>query len=207
MRAHACTPAHPHPHTHVCTRALASRISFTGHCPCRYRKNIIIVWTHPSQRHFSFYREQLKKHFPSQADFDWIMENLYVEYHDRRGHTEVVLEDILWQLQLEDSTAPVPKPAGRNSRDMPIEEFLDEAKLSHYAAAFIKEGYEFLADLLDADDEDLGGLTAEMKKVEHKRLKRQLEQHKTSELQQTPVHAGHSAAGISRVGSHHTGHF
>eukprot|EP01047_Picozoa_sp_COSAG01_P071698 COSAG01_NODE_11198_length_1983_cov_21.563163_1_plen_217_part_00 len=55
-----------------------------------------------------------------------------------------------------------------------VAEILRSLRLTQYSALFQQEGYEFVSDLLDAEEEDVAQLVSTMKKPERKRLRKAL---------------------------------
>jgi hypothetical protein len=55
-----------------------------------------------------------------------------------------------------------------------VAEILGSLRLTQYSALFQQEGYEFVSDLLDAEEEDVAQLVSTMKKPERKRLRKAL---------------------------------
>ncbi len=162
----------------------------------KYRKNVILVYQ-TDERYggvpgpfFDFYGKELKKCFPNEEDWKWLMKNSYVQFYDRAEHVDVMLHSrrcengILDQMQLEQAfvaplaTPPVPvQPATKRKReDCAIEALFEEWRLSAYTQMFVAEGYTFERDLLEASKKDLKALMTNMKPADSKRLRRNLDE-------------------------------
>eukprot|EP01045_Picozoa_sp_COSAG04_P022040 COSAG04_NODE_2436_length_4131_cov_12.161458_2_plen_525_part_00 len=74
------------------------------------------------------------------------------------------------------ATSPLPAGVAAALGTETVQHLLTSATLDKYVAAFSAEGYVYLSDLLDADDEDLDGLVAVagMKQPEAKRFRKAL---------------------------------
>jgi len=82
----------------------------------KYRKNVIVVYETNEEcggvsgRFAKFYGPELKKAFPHDDDYNWLVNrNSYVEFFDRGQHVDVMLSDpnckngILDQMELEEA--------------------------------------------------------------------------------------------------------